>query len=175
MDRKTIQWHEQTEWLHGALTGSGAFLVVNTPAVRANPMTIGWGMVGIAWGMPLFVALVRRSRYTYECIQNVASFVVSVPRIGELQEALALCGTRSGRDIDKIAAAGLTVAPAQEVDTPILADCGLHYECEIVARTQQLHSDFASQQILETVYQQADNHHQAVFGKILSAYTTKDA
>lgn len=172
MSHRPIEWYEETEWLHRALAADGAFLVVNKPSGAPNPMTIGWGLVGIGWGVPLFVALVRRDRYTYECVQDASSFVVSVPEPGELKHALHVCGAMSGRDSDKPAAAELTMLPAQSVDTPVVAECGLHYECEIVVRTQQQRSDFASRRILETVYAHGDNHHQAVFGRIIAAYVT---
>ena len=31
---------------------------------KVNTMTIGWGMLGIEWGKPVFLALVRQSRHT---------------------------------------------------------------------------------------------------------------
>jgi len=136
-------------------------------------MTIGWAQVGIVWSIPVVTVLVRESRYTYACLQSSESFAVCVPRPGEQKEALALCGTKSGRDLDKATAAELTLVPAQTIDTPVIEECGLHYECGIVARTQQSRGDFAAkaEDVLETYYPNGD-HHLVVVGRILDAYTT---
>ena len=42
------------------LDGDGAVLLAGTPP---NPMTIGWGTLGIIWGKPVFQVYVRPSRY----------------------------------------------------------------------------------------------------------------
>ena len=46
---------------------------------KANFMTIGWGTLGIIWGLPIWVVLVRRSRYTFGCIEHSRCFSVNVP------------------------------------------------------------------------------------------------
>ena len=168
-----IEWHQEAQWLNAALTGDGAFVLANDASGKTNPMTIGWAQVGIVWSRPVMTVLIRESRYTHECFRRSDSFAVCVPRPGELKEALVHCGTTSGRDADKAADAGLSLVPAQTIDTPIIEQCGLHYECGIVSRTQQTREDFAehAQDILETYYPRAD-HHLVVLGRILSVYTT---
>jgi len=166
--KQTIAWYERTSWLHQALTQGGALLVAHDSEGRPNPMTIGWGQVGIVWSVPVFTVLVRKSRYTHECVNACAAFTVNVPRPGELKEALALCGTRSGRDLDKAAAAGLTMVPATAVDGSVIDGCAIQYECEIVARTQQERGQFSAHEILTTYYKAGD-HHLVVFGRIVAA------
>ncbi|MBE0635967.1 flavin reductase [Candidatus Bipolaricaulota bacterium] len=166
-----IRWDQETHWLKAGIAGNGAFLNVNTPDGRVNPMTIAWGQVGIVWGRPIFSVFVRKSRYTYECLQSAQSFTVSVPRLGELADELALCGTKSGRDLDKVQACGLMLVPGRSVDTPILGQCGLHYECAIVARAQFEAPDFVSKTI-HRKYESTDLH-QITLGEILCAYITK--
>jgi len=168
-----IEWHQETEWLKRALAGGGAFVLAKDASGRTNPMTIGWAQAGIVWSVPVLTVLIRESRYTHECITQSDTFAVSVPRPGELKEALALCGTKSGRDLDKATEAGLTLAPAQKIETPIIEQCGLHYECEIIARTQQTRDDFTEKadRVLETFYAKGD-YHLIVLGQILDAYTT---
>ena len=167
--RKRIAWYEETLWLHQGLRGGGAFLVAEDDRGKPNPMTIGWGQVGIVWSIPVFTAFVRESRYTHECVRASHAFTVSVPRPGELAEALALCGSSSGRDTDKAARAGLTMVPASDVGGSVIAECGLHYECEILTRTQQHREDFADPDVLKSYYPGGD-HHLAVFGRIVAAF-----
>ena len=91
---------------------------------RANPMTIGWGTLGVEWGRELFVAYVRSSRFTYGLIEKSGEFTVSVPmRTGEkdrdqrINQILAVCGSKSGRDMDKVAELGLTLVDGEEGST----------------------------------------------------------
>jgi len=169
--KKHIYWNEETEWLKNALASAGAFLVANSPAGGLpNPMTIGWGQVGIVWGCPVFTAFVRKSRFTYECLQSADSFTVNVPRPGELADKLMACGTRSGRDINKMEAFELTAEPAEIVDTPIISECGLHYECKILVRSQLKTPDIVSTDVLG-MYESKDLH-QMVLGEIVSVYVT---
>ncbi len=167
--KRDIGWDEGSARLHEALTGYGAFIVAVDADGKANPMTIGWGQVGIVWSRPVFTALVRVSRYTYGCLQASETFTINVPRPGELKEALAFCGTKSGRDCDKAAEAGLTMVDAKAVEAPIIDECALHYECRILARTQQESSDFASGEVLDRFYPNGD-HHLIVFGEIVAVY-----
>lgn len=171
--QRRIRWDQETEWLKAGMAGNGAFLNVNTPDGRLNPMTIGWGQIGIVWGRPVFSVYVRQSRYTYDCLLQAQSFTVSVPRLGELADELLLCGTKSGRDIDKVETCGLTLTAGQSVDTPILSQCGLHYECAIVARHQFEGRDFASKAIHKK-YESKDLH-QITLGEILTAYVLEAA
>ncbi len=166
-----IRWDEGTRQLREALEAGGAFLIAIDDRGTANPMTIGWGQLGIVWSRPVFTVLVRISRHTHGCLHSGGSFAVSVPRPGELKDELLFCGTRSGREIDKIEACGLATAAGREIDAPVLAACSLHYECRILARTQQQRSDFASTDLLDDVYPH-DDHHLIVFGEIVAAYRT---
>jgi flavin reductase (DIM6/NTAB) family NADH-FMN oxidoreductase RutF len=165
-----IRWDQETEWLKAALAGNGAFLNVRTPTGKVNPMTIGWGQIGIVWSQPMFTVYVRTSRYTYECLQTAETFTVSVPRLGELSEELLLCGTKSGRDIDKIEHTGLHLLDGRSGETPVLAECGLHYECRIVARVQLQGEDIASDEIVQRF--ESKDLHQIVLGEIQVAYKT---
>jgi len=170
--RKTmhnIKWNEHIDILKDALSGSGVLLVALDKNGRANPMTIGWGQVGIVWSRPVFTVLVRKSRYTYSCLLEAPDFTVNVPTVGTLSEELLFCGSKSGRDVDKAAACGLTMEQAQEVLTPIVSECQLHYECKVVVRKQLSGADFSSPGILDEYYQDSD-HHMLVIGEIVAAY-----
>ncbi|MBU1049992.1 flavin reductase family protein [Candidatus Bipolaricaulota bacterium] len=168
-----IRWDQETHWLKAGIAGNGAFLNVNTPDGIVNPMTIGWGQVGIVWGRPVFTVYVRKSRFTYACLQVADSFTISVPRLGELADELRLCGTQSGRDLHKVAACGFTLVPGQSADTPTIGECGLHYECSILARCQLEVPDIVSHEIHRR-YESKDLH-QIVLGEILTAYVTEGA
>ena len=103
-----------------------------TAAGSHNPMTIGWAQFGFVWGRPVVQVLVRKSRFTYGCMEKAEAFTVSVPAPGAMKEALAYCGSHSGRDVDKPAAAGLTLRPARAGGAEGVDGCALYFECRIV-------------------------------------------
>lgn len=73
-----------------------------------NTMTIGWCQLGRLWGMPVCTVYVRPERYTYQFMEASDCFTVSVlPK--EAGKIIALCGSKSGRDVDKVKTCGLTV------------------------------------------------------------------
>lgn len=72
-----------------------------------NTMTASWGAVGYIWSKPSTFITVRDTRYTYQFLQREESFTLSF-FTEEYRGALRICGTKSGRDTDKVAEAGLT-------------------------------------------------------------------
>ena len=72
-----------------------------------NTMTASWGALGILWNKNIFICFVRPQRYTHEFTE--ASDKISISFFGEeYRNALKICGSKSGRDCDKIALAGIT-------------------------------------------------------------------
>jgi len=169
-----FKWKDETDLLWGALSSGGALLVALDCAGKPNPMTIGWGQIGIVWSRPVFTVAVRQNRYTYECLRSARSFTVSVPAPGALKDALALCGTKSGRDLDKFRAAGLTARPGRCVETPVVAECLAHYECRLLARPLIALPDLATPELSERFSYVDGNTHAAFFGEILATYRTPD-
>ncbi|MFA5138682.1 MAG: flavin reductase family protein [Elusimicrobiota bacterium] len=151
----------------GALSGSGAFLVVQDPAGKPNPMTIGWATLGVVWGEPILTVLVRPSRHTHGLIEEAGRFSVNVPLQG-LEGALELCGSRSGRDCDKIAESGLRVEPGRVQGVSVLPDCDLFFECETVHKTRVIEKDLDTK-VLQRYYASGD-FHTIYNGRVLHSY-----
>lgn len=163
---KEITFQELSEDLLTQLV-KGAFLTVKS-FDKVNTMTIGWGTLGYIWNKPVFMVPVRYTRHTYSMIDRVESFSVSVPVDQDLKKALAFCGTKSGRDMDKIKECGLTLAESQIIDTPIIADCALHLECKIVYK-QAMEPGTLSRDIRTSSYPNND-FHVLYYGEIVKAY-----
>lgn len=72
-----------------------------------NTMTASWGTMGILWNKKVVSVLIRPQRFTYEFFEREPYFTVSVLKPG-YDESYRICGTKSGRDCDKVALAGLT-------------------------------------------------------------------
>ena len=77
---------------------------------------------------------VRPERFSFEILRKTGEFVINLPT-ESLARAIDFCGVRSGRDIDKIDACGLSLLPGETVQAPLVAESPVHLECQI---TQEL-------------------------------------
>ena len=85
-----------------------------------NTMTVSWGMLGELWGEDAAMVFVRPQRYTKQFMDANASFTLSfLPKDSESKRIHGICGTKSGRDINKPAEAGLT---------PVALEDSVYYE-----------------------------------------------
>ena len=71
---------------------------------------------------------VRPARYSYQLIKQTGEFVVNLP-IPEQATLTDYLGVVTGRKENKIEIAGLRLAPALKIKTPLLADCPVNIEC----------------------------------------------
>ena len=155
-----------------ALTSGGLLLGSYDAKGKANIMTIGWASMGSVWGVPLWIVLVRPSRYTYSCIEHSGCFTVNVPSAG-MEGQLAKAGSISGRNADKFAECGLTAMKASSVLAPAVAECPIVYECQVVHSNDILPAKLADE-ILTGAYVDGD-FHRVYFGKILRGEAEKNA
>lgn len=167
---KEIHWMEGMVETVERLSHGGVFLSVG--GERPNTMTIGWGWLGYCWKKPTFVAVVRPQRHTYGLLKRAGEFTVSVPTQRAMREELAFAGSKSGREIDKFAGHGLTALPAQKVGAPIIAECGLHYECRTLL-VQDMTEAQMDGGIVNAIYPTRD-FHTMFFGEIVACYRTDD-
>ncbi|MFA5007080.1 MAG: flavin reductase family protein [Candidatus Izemoplasmatales bacterium] len=148
----------------------GVFLTASTDG-KANTMIIGWGGPIMMWNRPMVVVFVRDIRATYPLIEKSGEFTVSVPLRDGLADAIRFCGTKSGRDVDKFAACGLTPVAGRFVGAPVIGECDLHYECRIMYR-QKLDQAAVPQAIKDRFYSNPANNanHTVYYADILGCY-----
>lgn len=137
-----------------------------------NTMTIGWGSIGVIWGRPIFIVMVRYSRNSYELINKSGVFTVSIPRDNELKKELSFCGRRSGRDYDKFKECNLTPLQGRRVDAPVIDECKIHYECRVVYR-QAMEPGLIDEEI-DSKYYSNNDFHVIFYGEILDCYTKRE-
>lgn len=150
------------------LGSGGAFLT--TLGEKPNTMTIGWGFIGRMWERPVFVVPVRHSRYTHELIEKNGEFTVSIP-FGSLKKELAFCGGKSGRDVNKFKQMNLTPLKSKHLNTPVIEECDLHYECKVVFR-QEMDGNMLYGEYDRKWYESKD-YHTLYYGEILACYVKK--
>jgi flavin reductase (DIM6/NTAB) family NADH-FMN oxidoreductase RutF len=93
----------------------------------ANAMTASWGGLGVLWNTPVATVYVRPQRHTYGLME--ASDRISLCVMGAAyKQALTLCGTKSGRDMDKLKECGLSTEKIDRV--PAIADSNVIMICK---------------------------------------------
>jgi flavin reductase (DIM6/NTAB) family NADH-FMN oxidoreductase RutF len=146
----------------------GAFLTVKTRSVQ-NTMTIGWVTFGFIWQKPVMMVAVRSTRHTFDLMEKARDFTVTVPS-GDMGKILAVCGSKSGRDVDKFALCKLATADGHHVVSPIINVAGIHYECKIVYASA-MNPARLDENYDKTLYPKKD-YHTLYFGEILACYET---
>lgn len=143
-----------------------------------NTMTIGWAMLGIEWGKPIFIALVRESRYTKEYLDATGEFTVNVPVSDVDSKILSVCGTKSGREVDKIRALNLDLVESEVISVPGIRQLPLTLECKVMYRQTQDPSEIPASAI-ERYYPKVNTQlasgeerdlHTAYYAEIVNAY-----
>ena len=171
MKRNVELWDEAGHILSNV--GKGVLLTVAAEG-KVNTMTIGWGTLGIQWGKPIFIAFVRESRYTKELLDKNPEFTVNIP-YGQYDKAiLSICGTRSGRDMDKIQQLGLTLEEPETISVPGIRQLPLTLECKVIYRQDQ-DSDAINEENTKRYYPipegwEKGDYHTAYYGQVTAAY-----
>lgn len=120
------------------LIGSEWGLVTAGNREGLNTMTISWGGLGIMWNKPVAFTFIRPQRYTFEFLERGNFF--SICFFDEsYRKALGFCGSKSGRNVDKVRETGLSVA---------FTDEGVPYfeEARLVLICQKLYGQFLAEE-----------------------------
>ena len=171
MKREIKVWEEAGYILEQV--GKGVLLTAAADD-KVNTMTIGWGTMGIEWGKPIFIAFVRESRYTKELLDKNPEFTVNIP-YGEYDKSiLSICGTRSGRDMDKIKELGLQLEDGETISVPGIRQLPLTLECKVIYKQEQDESAINAENTKryyprEGAFPKGD-YHTAYYGQITAAY-----
>ena len=94
-----------------------------------NIITLAWA--GVACSDPVLISLgIRPERHSYDLIKRSGEFAVNMPMASQVQQ-VDLCGTVSGRQVDKFAECGFTAQPGELVRAPLIAECPVNLECRV--------------------------------------------
>ena len=121
-----------------------------------NTMTIGWGQLGSIWNVPVCTVYVRPERYTYAFMEKSGYFTVSIIP-SDRRDIARICGSKSGREVDKAAQCGLTVAYG-EGDAPYFEEAELVLVCKKLYRAPILEEGFFYKETVEDNYPNRDFH-----------------
>ncbi|MHA1887053.1 MAG: flavin reductase, partial [Promethearchaeota archaeon] len=130
-----------------------------------NMMTIGWGLLGTLWGKPVAMVYVRPSRYTYEFMEINNTFSITAFS-KDFRKILNLCGSKSGREINKMKIDGLT--PKEVEKTVFFTEAELVLICK-KTYFNDLVPDHIPEESKLTYYNSGD-YHRVYYGEILNCY-----
>jgi flavin reductase (DIM6/NTAB) family NADH-FMN oxidoreductase RutF len=100
-------------------------------AGRANIITLG-EVFNVSLGNPPVAGIaVRKATYSHGLITECGEFVINHPDRSLIRQT-DLCGSISGRDVDKFSEAGLTAVPAKVVRPPLIDECVFNLECKVL-------------------------------------------
>ena len=138
-----------------------------------NTMTASWGHLGSIWGhgggLPTSVIFVRPQRYTKEFVDREPLYSLCFFP-AEYKKALAYLGTHSGRDGDKVAAAGLT--PVFGEGYTYFAEASLVLVCRKLYRAPLKEEYFIDTAVMDKCYPERDFHDLYV-GEIVKVLTAE--
>jgi len=118
-----------------------------------NALAIAW-IMPVSTNPPMLVFAIRKERHSYGLLEQTKEFVVNIAGC-DLAGPVLYCGRKSGKDVDKFKATGLTVGKAKRVGAPVVNECVAHIECRVS----------------ETI---PKGDHVLVIGDVVAAYVRKD-
>ena len=149
---------------------------------KVNTMTIGWGTIGIEWGRPIFVAYVRVGRHTRKMLDECGEFTVNIPYGAVDSKILGFCGTKSGRDTDKVAEMNLELVESSIVNVPGIRQFPLTLECKVLSQKlqnipmlpEEIYNRYYPQGVDSSESGKNEDFHIAYYGEIVNAYLITD-
>lgn len=121
-----------------------------------NTMTASWGGLGWLWNKPVAFIFVRPERYTHDFLESSDKVTLSFyPE--SCRKALQICGTKSGRDCDKVNAAGLKPV-VLESGAVTFGQASLTAECRKIFKSDMKESGFIDKEVLNRWYSEEGLH-----------------
>lgn len=165
-ERTTLDFYTQSQQILHQMGHGGVLASVIDAEGGDNLITLGWGLIGPGYrGHPVLAIAVTPQRHSWRFLESVPEFVIAVPD-DSLADALNLCGTQSGRDVEKFGAAGLTRVPSVAVRPPSVAECPLNVECRVYTSIHPPHLILTPEHRRKPLTHQ----HTIYFAEVLGAY-----
>ena len=130
--------------------GKKWMLVTAGTKEKNNTMTASWGGLGWLWNKPVAFVFIRPERYTHEFIEQSDRLTLSFYS-ENYRKALQLCGSKSGRDTDKVAETGLTPC-ILETGAVTFAEAKITLDCRKLFKASMSADNFIDKEVLSRWY-----------------------
>jgi len=135
---------------------------------KFNTMTASWGGIGFLWNKPVAFIFIRPERYTFEFLEKGEFFTVSFLGM-ENKDIHKICGSKSGRDIDKVKATGL-VPHFTELGNVSFEQSRITLECKKLYTDKIKKEGFVDPEFIDRWYNTHGNFHQMYVAEIVNAW-----
>jgi flavin reductase (DIM6/NTAB) family NADH-FMN oxidoreductase RutF len=109
----------------------------NFPAFPVTLITVGDNIIAIglvhvfSFTPPMIGIGVHPRRYSHQLLKEIKDFGVNIPPI-DLAEKVNICGSVSGKSLDKFKEAGLTQMKPKTIRSVLIEECPVNMECRVV-------------------------------------------
>lgn len=136
-----------------------------------NTMTASWGHLGVIWNLPVAIAYIRPQRHTYGFANENADYTLCFFD-EKYRNILKYCGSKSGRDHDKIKETGLL--PVETLRGNIFFEqARMIMECRKIYQDDLRKENFHIPEIAEKIYPSGD-FHRFYMGEIMNVWVQED-
>ena len=134
-------------------------LVTSGSKEKFNTMTASWGFAGFMWRKPVVNIVIRPQRYTREFLDSNEYFTLSF--YGENKSIHSVCGSKSGREVNKVKECGLT--PIFDNNSVYFDEARLVIVCKKMY-VQQMSEDCVTDESIKQNYN--NDYHISYIGEI---------
>ncbi|NMC61108.1 MAG: flavin reductase family protein [Candidatus Methanofastidiosa archaeon] len=97
---------------------------------KSNIVTVAWTSP-VSHDPPLVSISISTKRYSHTLIGNSKEFTINIPTI-ELIDKVMICGSLSGKNVDKFKEAGFKKVPGKKLSPPLIKECFAFLECKVI-------------------------------------------
>ena len=145
---------------HGLFYPRQALLVCASSNEKNNLTAVEW-LMPVSEKPPLIAFSLANNSMTLDLVCTSMEFVVAVPA-EKMREAVLLCGSTSGKYIDKFEESKLTQVRAKRVSAPLILEAVANVECKVLSYTSAGDHTIVVGEILE-IHPPKDNGEPLLF------------
>ncbi len=153
------------------MIGSDWMLITAGSMAKFNTMTAAWGGMGFLWNLNVAFIFIRPQRYTFEFVERNKFFTLSF-FTEENRRILNICGSKSGRNCDKIMETGLEPIET-ELGNIYFEQARLVLECRKIYYDDIKETNFVDKSLID-IYQRKDFHRMFI-GEIIDVIYKPDS
>lgn len=165
---KEISLREIGDNMTKAIAEEWMLVTAGTEQDGYNMMTASWGFAGEMWGNDSVITVIRPQRHTMEYINKNDYFTLSF--YGERKDIHKICGSMSGRDVNKTELTGLT--PVFDGEATYFGEARLVIVCKKQYVQQMKAECFTDNQPLK--WYAENDYHYTVIGKVEKVLVKED-
>lgn len=145
------------------LIGDEWLLITAGTQGKFNTMTASWGGLGVFWGKNSATIYIRPTRYTKQFVDSNDTFTLSFFK-NDYKKALGICGSLSGRNIDKVKEAQLS--PVFDGENTYFDEAKMVLVCKKMYHTEIKPENFDNPDFDKKIYPEKD-YHTIYIGEVL--------